>query len=26
LAFRIALVFELPLQEVFSYDAETKAK
>jgi len=26
LAFRIALVFEVPLEEVFSYDAEVKSK
>ena len=25
LAFRIALVFEVPLEEVFSYDAEAKS-
>ena len=26
LAFRIALVFDVPLEEVFSYDAENEAK
>jgi putative transcriptional regulator len=26
LAFRIALVFEVPLEEVFSYDVETESK
>lgn len=26
LAFRIALVFGVPLEEVFSYDAETESK
>jgi putative transcriptional regulator len=26
LAFRIALVFEVPLEEVFSYDLEDEAK
>jgi putative transcriptional regulator len=26
LAFRIALIFNVPLEEVFSYDAEDKAK
>jgi putative transcriptional regulator len=26
LAFRIALVFDVPLEEVFSYDAEDDAK
>jgi len=26
LAFRIALAFDVPLEEVFSYDAETESK